>query len=366
MKLPAFQLTSTKNLRHLRAMNVQPFFSKVAGTKNTFGTCVATLLFALIAMGRADAQTLYATTAAGAAGELYILNPDTGAVIQDVGPLNDASSVNYPVTGLAFNPISGVLYGSTGNNPAATAARLVTINPSNGLVTVIGSFDAGPVNSGGTPSTMGDLAFDSDGNLYGIGTIGGPQLYSISLTTGKATLIGSSGLSSTTGGGLAISSGGVFYGTPTSTRFGTYNSGTGAYSNIVAPALPAGGGYGALDYNLDGVLYGLNVGSGSPPPTHLVKIDPVTVTVTDLGASVDALDAIAFQPSAGISLSATLSGNTVTLRWPDSPGFQLEYKTNLSDATWLTNTTVPTVDGGTNSVSLTADGGAGFFRLRKP
>jgi hypothetical protein len=244
---------------------------------------------------------------------------------------------------------------------------LVTINPSNGLVTVIGSFDAGPVNQEGIPATMGDLAFDSAGNLYGVGTVGGPQLYSINLTTGKATAIGSSGLVSTTGGGLAISSDGVFYGTPTSTRFGTYNSGTGAYSNIGQPVLPVSpGAYNALDYNLDGILYGINVGNDSPPPTHLVKIDPVTVTITDLGASVDALDAIAFQPIAGISLSATLSGNTVTLRWPTSPGFQLEYKTNLSDATWLTNTTVPTMDGGTNSVTLTADGGASFFRLRKP
>src|SRR5206468_2772618 len=127
---------------------------------------------------------------------------------------------------------NGVLYGSTGDSVAATAARLVTIDPNTGLVTPIGSFNAGPVNTSGTPATMADLAFDAAGNLYGIGSIGGPQLYSINLGTGQATVIGSTGLTSTTGGGLAISSGGVFYGTPTSTRFGTYNSGTGAYSNI--------------------------------------------------------------------------------------------------------------------------------------
>ena len=76
----------------------------------------------------------------------------TGAVLSTVGPLNDAGATNYPITGLAAHPITGVLYGSTGNNPTATAARLVTIDPLTALVTVIGSFNAGPTNTSGTPS----------------------------------------------------------------------------------------------------------------------------------------------------------------------------------------------------------------------
>ena len=241
-----------------------------------------------------EAATLYGATSAGGPGDLYTLDPTTGAVVTHIGSLNDASSVNYPITGLAFNPLTGVLYGSTGN-AGSVDAMLVTINPATALVTPIGFFNAGPVNSGGTPSTMADLAFDSAGNLYGIGSIGGPQLYSINLATAQATVIGNSGLTSTTGGGLAISSGGVFYGTPTATRFGTYNSGTGVYSNIANPAKPTGGGaYGALDF--DGTtLYGLNVGSGSPPPTALVTISPSGV-VTSVGLSLDSLDAIAFAP----------------------------------------------------------------------
>src|SRR5262245_20588857 len=118
----------------------------------------ALLVFALAA--RADAGILYGSTAAGAPGELYILNPATGAVIQDVGPLNDGSATNYPISGLAFHPITGVLYGSTGNNPPATGAKLVTVDPVTALVTVIGNFNAGNV---GTPATMSDLAFTSAG-----------------------------------------------------------------------------------------------------------------------------------------------------------------------------------------------------------
>jgi hypothetical protein len=257
-------------------------------------------LFAIVCVAAfaasAEAGTLYATSAAGADGELYILNPANGSLVQDIGPTNDVTGANYSITGLAFHPTTGVLYGATGNSNTAAQATLVTINPATALVTIIGAFNAGPTNSSGSPSTMGDIGFDAAGNLYGVATIGGPNLYSINIATGQAALVGPNGVSTSTGGGgLAISAGGTFYGTPTSSRFGTYNSGTGAYTNIANPAKPAGtGAYGALDFN-GSVLYGLNVGPGSPPPTHLVTIDPVTGTVTDLGASVNSLDAIAFQ-----------------------------------------------------------------------
>jgi hypothetical protein len=141
---------------------------------------------------------------------------------------------------------------------------------------------------------MSDIAFDSAGNRYGVASIGGPNVYSINSATGQATLVGANGVTtSTSGGGLAISSAGVFYGTPTASRFGTYDSTTGAYTNIANPDKPAGtGAYGALDFD-GSVLYGLNVGPGSPPPTALTIIDPATGAVTNVGLSVNSLDAIA-------------------------------------------------------------------------
>ena len=142
---------------------------------------------------------------------------------------------------------------------------------------------------------MADLAFDSAGNLYGVASVGGPDLYKINAVTGQATLVGANGAStSTSGGGLAISPGGTFYGTPTSSRYGTYDSTTGAYTNIANPTKPAGtGAYGALDFD-GSVLYGLNVGPGSPPPTALTIIDLATGAVTNVGASIASIDAIAF------------------------------------------------------------------------
>jgi hypothetical protein len=66
------------------------------------------------------------------------------------------------------------------------------------------------------------------------------------------------------------------------------------------------------------------------------------------------------------TLAVALAGTEVTLRWPDLAGFQLEYKTNLTSGAWLTNSTPPTVDNGTNALTLAIDSTATFFRLRKP
>jgi hypothetical protein len=264
---------------------------------------------------RADAGIIFGATAAGTTGQLYTLDSTTGAMATNVGPLNDVLGTNYPITGLAFHPTTGVLYGSTGNNPTATAARLVTIDPATALVTVIGSFDAGPVNSGGTPSTMADLAFDPAGNLYGIGSIGGPQLYSINPVTAKATVIGTTGLTSTTGGGVAIDAAGTVYGSPTASRFGTYNITTGAFTLIADPAEVVGGAWGSLDFDENGVLYALNVGSGSPPPTALTTINPATGVVTNIGNSITSLDAIAvLVPEPGSATLLLLGAAAMALR----------------------------------------------------
>ncbi|MEY2427435.1 MAG: hypothetical protein QOJ40_320 [Verrucomicrobiota bacterium] len=239
-----------------------------------FGLCAS--------VARSDASTLYGSTSAGGPGELWILDPATGAPIQDVGPLNDASSVNYAVTGLAFNPLDGVLYGSTGGR---TGTKLLTINPLNGLVTVVGSYGVG------TGNTMTDLAFDPSGNLFGIGSSGGPTLYSINIGTGQATAVGPSGLGFTVGGGLAISPGDVFYGTPQSPEFGTYDPTTGAYTHIANPTRPGGSGTSYASLAFDGnTLYGMDLA----PTTHLVTIDPATGAVTDIGPSVSSIDGIAF------------------------------------------------------------------------
>lgn len=274
--------------------------------------CVVWMVLGLVLISpRFALADLYASTAAGAAGELYIISTANGSQVQDIGPLNDATGTNYPITGMAFHPTTGVLYGSTGN-AGTVDATLVTINPATALVTVVGQFNTGIFNTTGTPATMADIGFDSAGNLYGVASIGGPNLYSINPLTGQATLVGPNGVAtSTTGGGLAISSGNLFYGTPTASRYGSYNPATGTYTNITNPVKPLGGAYGALEFD-GSVLYGLNVGTGSPPPTALVTIDPLTGAVTNVGLSINSLDAIA-APIPEPATSALLGAGVVLL-----------------------------------------------------
>ncbi len=267
---------------------------------------------ALALAAPAPAQVLYAARGAGNPGELYTLNPATGAMAQDIGPLTDSGGTNYGVTGMAFNPVTGVLYASVdGKGPA----DLLSINPATARVTVVGPFNAGGL-------TMTDLAFTSAGQLYGISSTGGANLYTINTATGAATEVGSSGLTFTEGGGLAISLSGTFDASPTNTQYGTYDPATGAYTNITNPTKPLGGGsYAALAFDGSGVLYGVNllVGGTSTKATHLVTIDPATGAVTDIGPSITALDAIAFspvpEPGAFGLLAVAAAGLVARRRW---------------------------------------------------
>jgi hypothetical protein len=311
------------------------------------------LLAGMAATTPVDAATLYGSTAAGAPGELYILNPANGSVIQDIGPLNDANTNNYSVTGLAFHPVTGVLYGSTGGR---SGTSLLIINPANARVTVVGSYNIG--------ATMSDLAFSPSGQLYGISASGGANLCTINTANGQATVVGASGLSFTSGGGLGISPDGIFYATPQTQEFGTYNPTTGAYTHITNPARPAGdtASYAALAFD-GGTLYGIDLGT----PPHLVTFDSAG-NVTDLGTTPNQIDGIAFQPPpASPALSIRLATNNVIVSWPASASaFHLQQNTNVNTTTWVANTNSVSQANGTNQVTLSPSGSAMFFRLVYP
>jgi hypothetical protein len=280
-------------------------------------------------VARVEAGTLYAATS-GAHGELYILDPNTGGVLRDVGPLNDATGRNYPMEALAFQPHTRVLYGATHYSDTAdpaTVSKLVTINPETAEVTVVGSFFLG------NPGTMTDIAFPLTGGLSGISSYGPPQVHHIDLATGITTpggLIGD--FPATVGGGIATMGGGgilggfaqaMYFVTPTTDELGVHGHACAPrfgcafqYRTISNPAKPAGGGYySALDFDGE-VLYGLNVGTGSPPQTHLVRINTSTGAVTDIGRSVDGLAAIAFVPEPG-TMALLMSGfaRLVAMPW---------------------------------------------------
>ena len=267
----------------------------------------------------AVADTLYGATGSnGVGGELFILDPTTGGAIQDVGALIDSDSNAYGLTGLAFQPGTGMLFGTTSNASPTAAGHLVMIDPTTALVTDIGSYLV--------TSTMADITFDpTSGTLYGWQSGDGHGLYTIDPTTGEATLVGGT-TSDFGGGGLAASPGGTLYNTPdgvTGSPGGhlvTVNKTTGDPTVV---GLLSGGPtpqiINAMDFDRSGMLFGVQTDRGSPTSTHLVLINTSTAGLTDIGPSVSNLDGIAFQqsvpePSSLALLAAGAAGLVIIAR----------------------------------------------------
>jgi len=260
---------------------------------------IAGMLLLVATGGAAQADTLYGATGShGVNGELYILNPADGSIMTDVGPLVDATNNHYGLTGLRFNTITGLLYGSTTRQSPTDPGWLVTVNPMTALVVPLGPYGLGT-------STMSDLAFDSTtgptGTMYGVSG-GSSNFYFINQLTGAATVVGPTGLGPQFGGGLAANSTGTVYGasTPSTLSLYTYNKSTGA-ATLVTPLTGATfNEVNALAFDASDALFGVNTNNSGTNPalTHLITINTSSGAVTDLGASVNNLDALAWQVSA--------------------------------------------------------------------
>ena len=232
----------------------------------------------------AHAAVLYgADGAQGNASSLRILDPATGALISTVGP------IGFAVTGLAVHPTTGILYGSTAQLSANAPRSLITIDKGTGLGTLVGSF--------GVPGhTMADLTFGPDGTLYGWAEPDIDDLHRVDLTTGQATRVGESGVGfNTRGSGIAANAQVIFL---------AGGEGRGPL-HVVDPAtgvaVRAGnldwrprGAIAAMAFAPDGTLFGAGLPIDSGP--ILLTINVVTGHVTEVGPTVDFLDAIAFDP----------------------------------------------------------------------
>jgi hypothetical protein len=147
-------------------------------------------------------------------GVLYEIDSETGDIIAEIGAVGD-----YYVTGLAQDPISGILYATTGNRYPGeidTSRSLLTINPDTGEGTLIGKvseegvdaefapafFKAAVFDDGFIYHNLADIAFDSSGQLYGWSEQN-DDLYKVDKSTGLATRVGDSVLD-TRGDGLSF------------------------------------------------------------------------------------------------------------------------------------------------------------------
>lgn len=203
--------------------------------------------------------------------------------------------IGFAVTALAQNPLSGELDRATTPNSTASTVSLITVSPSSGAGLFVGSFGLPVVN--GVAETMADLAFDNGGHLYGWSSRTG-KLYTISLTTGVATLVSSTGLGSPQGGGLAYIQGVLFL-TPNGDNGNLRQISPISGNQITAQALSgAAGGRRIAALTLDrgsGQLIGSRIDPNSAArAAELIAIDPLTAVISVRGPSVNRLDAVEY------------------------------------------------------------------------
>jgi hypothetical protein len=247
-------------------------------------SCCALLAFA--ALGSAQ-ERLYAADGAQAnPSRLYALDPASGAVLQTIGP------IGFSVSGLAEDPSTGILYGSTGNSSAA--GSLITINKATGAGTFVGQAD--PTN----PDALPDITFTPDGALYGWWR-GSNDLMSINKATGAGTVVGDSGVPNTfpAGGGLASNAAGTIFLAANGDNgpLRTVDRNTGAVTDVATLDGSGNSSIGALAFDAAGTLFGARIhfgGSCCPRPTDLITIDTTSGAISSRGPSIDGLDSIAF------------------------------------------------------------------------
>jgi WD40 repeat protein len=99
----------------------------------------------------------------GTTSELYKLNPETGAILGNIGPIS-APGGPISIGDLDFQPGTKVLYGIRSNaDRASKGGEIYTIDLSTAAATLVGASE--PVGS------SGGLAFSPDGTLWRTGNI---------------------------------------------------------------------------------------------------------------------------------------------------------------------------------------------------
>lgn len=244
----------------------------------------------------AAAETLYVATlrdssnatAETQGGALFTVDPHTAAHTM-VAPLRIGGVTPVGLTGLAIHPRTGVFYGITAGSSANIPRSLVTIDPANGNVTLVGSLG----------HNGADMRFDAKGVLYA-------WLYDenclaiVDLGTGAATPLKEPCYPQTLGGGIAFDKSNRLY-VSVSTSAGTLDSWSPGDDKVsVGPTIsgaPFVSAVNSMAFAADGALYAVNSNLGAPAKTRLVRIDPATGRVVDVGALPADVDPLAFAPT---------------------------------------------------------------------
>lgn len=261
------------------------------------------------------AQGTSATTS-----DLYTLDPLTGAVSSDIGP------IGYAITGLAFDPTSGILYGSTSNNSAANPASIITINTTTGAGTLVGAIGLGVFHA------ASDICFTSDGQMWGLDSSDG--LIKINKGTGVGTTIGGGSLfssafdSDATDRFLLVRNSNIYVLRQDATK--TFLS--------TPVGWPGFTGTNSGSFGPDSLFYATNPGSPNP---FLVTVDWISGTITSIGTTLSLIDALTWDTQ----VKPTLPGAP-----PANDNFE-----NAQNMPGPTGSAAGTTDGATNQVGEPLD-----------
>jgi hypothetical protein len=221
--------------------------------------------------------------------ELY---PGTGASVRTVG------SLSVGLGGLAQSPLTGVVYGVTAPGfapPSGTPRSLVTVDIRTAQVTTVGLIGLG--NFG-----IADIAFRADGTLFAWSE-NSDDLIRINTATGAGTIVANAGIS-TFGSGLEFLQDGrlIFTGNGSNGALRTIDPATGLTTVIgtLTGAPVNGTSINALTVAPDGSLWGSMLtafpsGGGGPAPSTVIRINPATAVITNVGSNnLARMDAIAW------------------------------------------------------------------------
>lgn len=154
-----------------------------AGTANPIGPVGKDNIGDLTSDTREATATLWGVRIGGLdrPGELVTIDPLTGAEIDSVNISIDTTATNQPgfMTSIAFDPVSGVLYGNTTIGFGAAFDALYKIDPVTGVADFIGRI---------TFENVYALGFSQTGDLYGIADAT-DDLIGISVLSGNGTFI---------------------------------------------------------------------------------------------------------------------------------------------------------------------------------
>lgn len=224
--------------------------------------------------------TLYAAIGGSVNSDLYTIDPATGAE-------TSVGATGFAITGLAFDPTSGVLYGITSNLSPSNPRSLITVDPATGAGTFIGALGIG----------LADISFALNGTLYGM-TTSTTRLVTINKSTGTATVVGFVGVGGSGGNAteLDASNGVLAFLDGANGDFYVVNTtdGSGADVGPLSGNPFVGGGFPPITSASFGPFGLLYAWVSNFTNTHLVTISS-SGAMSDRGLNVNLFDAIAWR-----------------------------------------------------------------------